>query len=237
MRSFIVMAMFVASLASAELNGYLESRSLQLSAEGISVLELDTGAGGLIIRGVNNAHNIQVNAVIRVDAEDDEAAKKYVASNMKLTLVRKRDVARLDASFDRKFWSLNPDSSIDVEVLVPNGMALEVDDGSGSIEIRDVNAGIRIDDGSGSIVVQTVGSISIDDGSGSIDIHAVIGDVLIDDGAGGITVKQIGGSVTIDDGSGSIDVSDVEHDLIIVASGSGGLSVANVRGSVIDDSS
>jgi hypothetical protein len=236
MRSYIVISMFVASLASAEFNGYTESRNLQLSAEGISVLELDTGAGSLIIRGVDNAQNIQVNAVIRVAEEDDEAARKYVASTVELTLVKNRDVATLDAGFDRKFWGGNPDSSIDVEVLVPNGIALEIDDGSGSIEIRDVNAGIWVDDGSGSIVVHSVGSISIDDGSGSIDIHTVAGDVSIDDDSGGITVEQVGGSVIIDDGSGSIDVSDVEHDLTIVASGSGSLSVENVRGSVTDDS-
>ena len=237
MRSLIVMAMFVASLASAEFGGHTEARDLQLSADGITVLELDTGAGSLKITGVVDAEDIRVSALIRIDEEDEKKIRKVIDSDMNLALEKSSDRAKLTATFDDKFWGNNDERSIDLEILMPTGIALKIDDGSGSIDISEVSADISIDDGSGSILVRTVGNLRIDDGSGSISIYAAAGDVSIDDGSGSITVEQVGGSVIIDDGSGGIDVSNVEHDLIIIDDGSGDLAVSNIRGTVKNDGS
>ena len=230
------MAMFVASLASADLSGHMETRDLQLPADGIAVLELDTGAGSLKIAGDVNADDIRVNAVIRINEDDEQKIRKMIESDMNLTLVKSGDHAILTATFDDKFWGNSAERVIDVEVLMPAGMALRVDDGSGAMEISDINADIGIDDDSGPILIRTVGNLKIDDGSGSIDVRNASGDVAIDDGSGTITVDQVGGSVMIDDGSGGIDVSDVEHALIIIDDGSGRLTVSNIRGVVENDS-
>ena len=232
MRSFMVMGMFVASLASAEYNGYTEARDLQLSTDGITEFEVDTGAGSLTIKGIPGASEIRVKALIRIDNDDDEKARRAIESDVTLTLVKSNHRAKLKAEFDNKFWRGSRGGLIDLEVEMPADLKLSVDDGSGSIDIGDVMADIKVDDGSGSIVIRNVGNIRIDDGSGFIKVAIAGGDVSIDDGSGEITVEQVGGNVTIDDGSGGIDVSDVEHDLIIVDDGSGGLSVQNVRGSV-----
>lgn len=232
MRSFIVMGMFVVSLAGAEYNGYTEARDLQLSAEGITVFELDAGPGSLTIKGSPDARDIKVTALIRIDDDDDEKARRRIASDVTLTLVKTHDRAKLNAEFDTGFRGRDQEGLIDLEIEMPAGLNLSVTDGSGSIDIGDVSADIVVDDGSGSIVIRNVGNLRIDDGSGSISVAAAAGDVSIDDGSGQITVEKVGGSVTIDDGSGGIDVSDVEHDLIIVDDGSGSLSVQNVRGSV-----
>ena len=237
MRSLIVMAMFVASLASAEFAGHTEARDLQLPADGITVLELDTGAGSLKITGVADAEDIRVKALIRIDEDDEQKMRKAIESDMNLTLERNSGRAKLTATFDDKFWGGSDEHSIDLEVRMPASMQLKVDDGSGPIDIREVSADIRIDDGSGSIFIRDIGNLEIDDGSGSISVHAAAGDVSIDDGSGSITVEQVGGSVIIDDGSGAIDVRNVEHNLIIVDEGSGSLAVSNIRGTVTNDES
>jgi hypothetical protein len=112
MRSFIVMAMFVASLASATWKEHTEARHLQLPAEGITVFELDTGAGSLTIKGMPDARNIRVKAIIRVPKETEERAQKVIASDLKLTLDKSRDHAKLKAKFDSKFWGSDSGGSI-----------------------------------------------------------------------------------------------------------------------------
>lgn len=230
MRSLIVMAMFAAALSNAAWNGYTEDRDLELDTAGISSFEIDAGAGSLEISGVDDLDAIQVKATINVPDKDADEANELIAEDLELSLEKVRDRARLVARFDNHFWSFDDSPSVDLDIRVPHGLALFVDDGSGSIRVINVNSDIRIDDGSGSIRIEMVGSVVIDDGSGSIKIAGVQGDVSVEDGSGSITVEHVGGSVTIDDGSGGIDVLDVEHDLIIIDDGSGSVSVTDVRG-------
>jgi len=225
------MAMFVASLTHAAWTEHTEIRNLQLAADGITVFEVDAGAGSLTIKGLPDIQDITVKAMIRVPGKDADSVKKIMASDMTLVLDKVRDHARLEAAFDGRFWR-HDQGSIDLEVAMPAGLALSVKDGSGSIDISDIAGFVTIDDGSGSIIVSNIGHLNIDDGSGSIEVSAATGDVSIEDGSGGITVRQVGGDVIIDDGSGGIDVVDVEHDVIIVDDGSGSLSVSDIRGAV-----
>jgi hypothetical protein len=235
MRSLIVMAMFTASLSNAAWNGYTEDRDLELDTQGIKVFEVDAGAGSLAIEGVAGIQNIYVKATINVPDESADKAKEIIASDLKLSLQKVRDHARLVANFDRRFWGFGDPPSIDLEIRVPHSMALDIDDGSGSLTVINVGADVAIDDGSGSIKIEQVNGVVIDDGSGSITIVGVAGDVSVDDGSGSITIEHVGGSVIIDDGSGGITVVDVEKDLIIVDDGSGSLKTADIRGQIKQD--
>lgn len=236
MRSLIIIGMFAASLTHAAWNGYTEERSLELDADGVSLLDIEAGAGMLVVAGADNQETIVVTAKINVPSEDTEEARKTIEDHLNLTLEKVDDEARLIARFENSFWQWGDSPSVDVEVSMPHGIALHVDDGSGSLRIEELDADVHIEDGSGSIRVEQVRSLVIDDGSGSIKVSRVAGDVEIEDGSGSITVEGVSGGVTIDDGSGSINVRDVDHDLVIVDDGSGGLSAKDVRGDVINDS-
>jgi len=236
MRSFIVMAMFVASLTHAAMNDYTETRYLELDTDDIEVLSIDAGAGSMDIKGIAGASAISVKAVIEISDTNVDEAMKIIERNMTLSLEQKGTVAHLKAWFEHGFLNFGSDDGrIDIEVKVPQGIAVIIDDGSGSIDVVDLMADISIDDGSGSIDVSNVAHVKIDDGSGSIDVSHVSGDVSIIDGSGSINVRGVQGSVTIDDGSGSIKISDVEEDLIITGDGSGGLTYSDIRGTVQED--
>jgi len=230
MRSLIVMAMFVATLSNAAWNGYTETRDLAVSADGLDMFEIDAGAGEIVVNGVANATEIKVKATIRVDDDDDDA-RDLIAKNLVLKLETDRGKATLDSYFENKFWH-NDNAQVDLDVLVPQGLEIFVDDGSGPMHLEGLASDVEIDDGSGSIVVIGVASVAIDDGSGSIKITTVTGDVMVEDGSGDIRIEDVGGTVTIDDGSGGINVRNVEHDLEIVDDGSGSVRIADVRGSV-----
>jgi len=224
--------MFTASLANAGWSDYEEVRDLDLDASGISQLSINAGAGSMEVTGVDGLDRITVKATIVVSDEDEEDALKIINKKMTLSLAKNGNAAQLDAWFDDGIMGFGSDSHIALEVSVPNGMSLDIDDGSGSMEITNIDADVTIDDGSGSIDVSDIASLKIDDGSGSIDIENAAGDVSITDGSGSISVRHVQGSVTIDDGSGSIKVSDVENDLVIIDDGSGGLTFSDVRGKV-----
>jgi hypothetical protein len=235
MRSLVVMAMFASSLTYAAWNGYTETRELDLDASGVDILEIDAGAGSIVVSGVADAGDITVKAIIRIPDDDEDDAQELIAEDLVLKLEKKRSKATLDAYFEQSSWHFSDSAAVDIEVSIPHGLAIFVDDGSGSMLIEDVYSDVRIDDGSGSIEVSGATSVVVDDGSGPVRIVNVSGDVEVEDGSGDIKVRSVGGTVTIDDGSGGIDVRDVEQDLDIVDDGSGSVHVADIRGTVHRD--
>ena len=228
--------MFAASLVHAAWSDHEEARDLALDAAGLDTLRIEAGAGSLKVTGVPDNDRIVVTAVITVpDADPDEAAK-VMEERMVLSLERQGGRAELKSYFEsgRSWFGDSP--SIRLEVRVPARMALDVEDGSGSIEIRDVSGDLELDDSSGSITLADVGGrIRLKDGSGSVDISGAGGDVDIVDGSGSIRLRRVTGSATIEDGSGSIDVAEVSGDVTIPDSGSGSVDVREVQGRVVRD--
>lgn len=231
MRTLPGLILLAAGLPTAAAADYEEVRDLSLNADGIGALEIAAGAGSLLVTGVAESSTIVVEAIIRIPGEDAEGAREIIESNLVLSLERDDDRAVLEARFENGSWFSGDSGSIELEVTVPEAMALDIEDGSGSIAIRDITADIGIEDGSGSIDLRQVGGqVTIDDGSGSISAQQVGGDITITDGSGSLEVAQVAGSVVIDDGSGSITVSGVARDLQILESGSGSLSITGVNG-------
>ncbi len=234
MRSLVVMAMFASSLACAAWNGYTENRDLALDADGVEILEIDSGAGSVVVTGIATSDEILAKATIRVP-DDDKGARDFLARELVLSLEKKRGKAILEAHFEDNSWFDGDSASIDIDVSMPDSVELFIDDGSGSILVKGMRADVEIDDGSGSIDINGARSVVIDDGSGPITIIDVSGDVDVEDGSGEIRIQTVGGTVTIDDGSGSIDVRDVAQDLDIIDAGSGSVRIADVRGKVSRD--
>lgn len=235
MRAALILAMFGASLAHADWDDYQEERELSLDAGSIEKLEIDAGAGSMLVEGVAGSDEIAVRAIIQVPGEDEEDAVEIIEKNMILSLEADGDTAVLKGYFDYNGWGNSP--SMRLEVQLPERLALEIDDSSGSIRVNDVHGDIEIDDSSGSIKMEQVGgNIQIEDGSGSITVDGAGGDVTIEDGSGSVKVSDVNGSVMVDDGSGSITVRNVTENLIIIDDGSGSVNYYEVQGRVeLDD--
>lgn len=212
---------------------YSEVRELRLPAAGLSLLDIEAGAGSLTVVGEAGRSDVVVEATISVSGNEDKA-RRTVESDMELSLEQRGDRAQLTSRFESRFFSWRSQPRIDLEVIVPERLDLKIDDGSGSITVSQILGDVRVDDGSGSLSLRdTGGQITINDGSGSIDIDQAGGDVSIVDGSGSIDVHGVRGSVTVDDGSGGIDVSDVSQDVIVASDGSGDVHTARVAGNVI----
>jgi hypothetical protein len=216
MRSgIIILWMLGASQAIAAASEYEEVRDLTLSAAGINGLEIEAGGGRLEIGGDSGLDEIVVTATIVVPGREAEKAREVIESDLTLTLEKSGKNAVLRSYFDYRGRGDSP--IVHLDVRMPSQLELEVEDGSGSIVIRDVAGDIEVDDGSGSINMERVGgAVVIEDGSGSISVNDVGADLSINDGSGSIKATGVGGSVVVDDGSGSITIQDVQEDLIIV---------------------
>ena len=170
MRSFLLMAMFVAGFASAGTAGYEERRELNLPAGGLSLLKIDAGPGSLEVEGVAGTDQIRVVAVIRVDESDAEQARKTIEAHTTLSLQRAGENARLAAGFAEGFLGLGDAGTIDLTVAVPAGMHLDIDDSSGSIVVSGTRGNVKVDDSWGTVTISEVGTVEIEDSSGSVEV-------------------------------------------------------------------
>jgi DUF4097 and DUF4098 domain-containing protein YvlB len=211
------------------------TKNLSLPTQGVQRFEIDAGAGSLTVTGRAGLSAIEVKAEIVAKHVRNEDMDRYIGDRVELTLVKQGDAVVLVSRIRNKFrlFGFDDDAVINLTVLVPKDIPVDIDDGSGSMVAADL-AAVRIEDGSGSIRVDHIaGDVQIDDGSGEIEVEEVAGNVSIDDGSGSILIRRIGGTVKIDDSSGSIDIDDVEKDVRLVRTGSGGVDVSNVKGRVV----
>jgi len=254
----LLILMIISFLSICYSGEYSETRNLKLSGEDIELLKIDCGAGFLKVTGNETQKDIEVQAEIIVKKIDRKHVEDFLKKYLKLSLERKGRKAYLIAGADQRnsfFSSLFGEKSqviINLTVNVPKNIGLNVDDGSGFIDIKGTHGGIYIDDGSGQLTVNNiVGNVEIDDGSGEINLENIEGDVRIDDGSGELTLYHITGNVNIedgsgelavvniegdvwiDDGSGTIKLDDIKGDVTIINAGSGGVSIKNVSGEVV----
>ena len=224
-------------------------KKLSLSAKGISELDINCGAGFLKVYGREGLKEIKVKAEIVVKGE---SAKKVLQKYVKLSLKKQGLSAVLISQID---WSgsssLFKSAVINLTVTVPKKMDLIVDDGSGSMEIKDITGDLKVNDGSGSMEIEDItgdlevedgsgsikieeikGDVDIDDSSGNMDLRDIQGDISIKDGSGTIYVRDVNGNVTVRDGSGSISINGIEKNVTILRSGSGSVNINNVKGKV-----
>ncbi len=225
---------FSMTFSSTDRDDYTKEKTLSLSAGNISKFEINCGSGSLEIRGDKRAEKIEVSATIKVRNAPRNRAEELIKEDLELTLEKKGKRAVLISKFHRSsFFRRNTQISVDLVVTIPKELDLDIDDGSGSIEIRDIDGDIYIDDGSGGLKIRNIrGNVEINDGSGGLDIYNIEGDVEVDDNSGSIDIRDIDGSVIVSDGSGSINISGVGKNVTIRDDGSGGVRIRNVRGDI-----
>lgn len=234
MKTLIILSGVLALVTGA--HAYEQTEKLSLSREGIEILKIDCGAGFLVVEGTGES--IEVTAEIEVDDMDREDAEEFISKAVILTLKKTQSTAVLRSEIEqgRRFFSVN--ARINLTVHVPKDIALDIDDGSGSIKVTDMNSNIRIDDGSGSVDINNIaGKVTVDDGSGELTIESVRGDVSVEDGSGYLYIADVDGNVKVDDASGDIDIDRVSGDVTIIDEGSGGCRIRHVKGHVarLDD--
>jgi hypothetical protein len=219
--SFVVLGCHV-SLGDWDTDPDLSApRSAELAAGDARRVVVDAGAGSLEVRGVDGAGRIRAHGTAYAETQK-------VLDAIEVTVERHGDAVVVTTVFPRR---TRGNARLDLEVELPAGLPVRVDDGSGDLSVTHV-AALDLDDGSGEVVVEDVrGDVSIDDGSGDMRVTGVGGSVHLDDGSGEIVVRDVERDVVIgDDGSGDMRIHGVGGDVTVEDDGSGSIEVADVRG-------
>ncbi|HJW94520.1 MAG TPA: hypothetical protein VJ901_12960 [Thermoanaerobaculia bacterium] len=175
------------------------TRTANAPASGITKVVIIGRAGSLDVKGQSGATEIRAKGEAEASSED-------VLKKMQLVATRSGSTLTIEAQIPEDSSWLGSSPTMGFEVTVPKGVAVSIKDGSGSLTVKDVGE-LDIDDGSGSIDIDGVtGNVRISDGSGGIEIEKVNGNVTItDDGSGSLDVKDIHGDFTVQHkGSGQV---------------------------------
>ena len=193
------------------------------AAEAVQIL-VEAGAGNLKIEGKPGLRQARIRGTAC-------ASDRSLLEEIELTARRVGNEIRIAANTQDLELRNREYARLNVTIEVPEGIAANIEDGSGETELSGLGA-VDLQDGSGTITVQHLsGSLSISDGSGGIQVHDVRGDVTIEDGSGEIDLSDIDGTVDLRDGSGEILVSRVVRN-VLISDSSGDIEVDIVGGNL-----
>ncbi|MFQ5742705.1 MAG: DUF4097 domain-containing protein [Acidobacteriota bacterium] len=125
---------------------------------------------------------------------------------------------------------------VDIQVKVPEGVAIRVDNGVGLIEAADIRSALSAASRSGDISANScAGDFKLKTLSGDIVISDHQGDLQVDTGSGDIDVVSVRGSTSANTGSGDVTINDMEGESLTADTGSGDISLAGVKSSILAD--
>jgi hypothetical protein len=208
-------------------------RQARLDAAGAESLRVLARAGFLKIEGQADLTALEASGTAC-------ASRDGILDRVRLRAERRGSELYVEADMPDGEWFWTGEPRLDLTLRVPARLRVEVEDGSGALEIRGV-ASLRLDDGSGEALIEDVDrDVSVVDGSGALRVVKVGGALRVRDGSGEIELRDVGGPVTIEeDGSGGIDIQDVRQGVTVRSDGSGGIDVRRVAGDLVveDDGS
>ncbi len=219
-----------------------QQRELILDSQDLQGLIAETGAGSLEIIGVEGLSQIKLVADIYSNKDGNDDSKVILTLEKKANKAKlKADFEQSGFNNDSPYIDLKlqvpANLALDIDdgsgaILISKMTAdINVKDGSGKLIMNGGN-NVSIEDGSGDIEISQInGSLTIEDGSGAIKVTDIRGNIAIDDGSGNIEVANVQSPVTITDGSGDINVFNTKG-LTILAAGSGDVTFNKIDGPV-----
>jgi hypothetical protein len=211
---------------------YTAPRSATLPTSGVRRVEVIGRSGSLRIDGRSSSREVRVRGTARASSRSLLEEIKLIAETKDGTIYIEADIP------EHKGWGWNDDDhqALDLVIELPADMPLDVEDGSGELEIHNVGA-LDLRDGSGGATIEHVGGpLRVKDGSGELSIIDVKGDVEVTDGSGSLEIRDVQGGVEIDNkGSGELRITNVAKSIHVRAKGSGTVDVAHVGGDFVVD--
>lgn len=227
-RFLLLSACLVSASAQAWDCKYEKNIDQELDLAGSEELSVLAAAGDLEITGTSGSNVATIRGRLCVSEEDwlDESSVDTKSGKEAEIVVQLPDT---DGG-----WSLTGRryAYLDLELEVPDDVALKVKDSSGDVEISGVGA-ITVRDSSGDITIEdSAGPVEVSDSSGDIEITDIRGDVTVEsDSSGDIRGRDIGGSVLVaNDSSGDIRFKNVSQNFIVQRDSSGDITAEHVGG-------
>ena len=202
---------------------------MTLDLSNSELLAISAVAGDLEVNGVSGSDQALIRGRACVSEEswlDDSKVETKAGKHAEITVILP------DTDGGWSFMGRGNYRWIDLQIQVPDDLALEVRDSSGDLSLENV-ASVRVQDSSGDIEISNVhGAVSVQDSSGDIDVDEIDGDFTVDaDSSGDIYVEDVTGTVlVVKDSSGDIRATRVSNDVIVERDSSGDIRATDVGG-------
>lgn len=202
--TLILLALCIATTAYSQ-------KTINKTFKGVKNLRINIASGsGIIKKGSSD----EVKVTLEYTYDDDDYEP---------TFDQKGDVLRIKEEFNNRRGNWNNRGKSEWTLEIPDGMRVNINTGSGNLEISGLEVDLTMSSGSGNVDVEGItGEISLNTGSGSISIQEVNGDLRANTGSGNIRVSDAKGDTDINTGSGTIRASNIE----------GGMQLNNGSGNV-----
>ena len=226
MRQFFLVITFGTCLSSAvAAQDFTAPRTATVPTSGVQRIEVLALAGTLRIDGRAGIREARITGTARASSRSMLNDIKLIAETKNGTLFIEADIPERDSNWRDEYMAL------DLVIEVPAELPLQVEDGSGELEIRNVGA-LDLKDGSGEATIEHVGGrLRVRDGSGEMRILDVKGDLEVTDGSGSLEIRQVEGGVEVDSkGSGELRIENVGKSVRVGSKGSGTVDVTHVGG-------
>jgi DUF4097 and DUF4098 domain-containing protein YvlB len=247
MRAMLCLVLiFFSSNALAYQCQFSAERNLDIDPAGLHALAFEIGSSDLHVRGVPGLAKVEVHGKACASEESKLAGLtvEQARSGDRVTVTPHQSNEQTFSVFGSNY------AYIDLEVRVPEKLAVEVKSRSGDADIADIGSldfsshsgdlilhrvagDVAVEVHSGDIIADEVGSLTVRHaGSGDVKAHGVRGEVKVGNvGSGDLGFNDISRGVHVDSvGSGDVTVNHAGGDVVIGSVGSGDISVASIGG-------
>lgn len=238
LRTCVPIALLLAAapaLAWGERCEFSAKREITLDAKGLTTLGVIAAAGDLDIRGESG--RTSVTATGTACASSQELLDQTLLTRASAGDGPEADGSSIRVSMPDTGWSWGDTYAyLDLEVRMPESLALTLRDSSGDVAIESV-AALDATDSSGDLEIRKVrGLVRVADTSGDVDVRSS-GSVVVDsDSSGDLGFTDIGGDARVErDSSGDIDFRDIRGNAVVGVDSSGDIVFERVEGNATVD--
>ena len=180
-----------------------ENRDLDLPAEKIDTLAVETRNGEIALTGSAAARDIAVHAVIKAGGEDEaDAARCLEAIRLVTKVDGKTQVLSWEWKGEReRTWQ----ASVSFEVTLPPRIAVKVNSSNGEISLSGMKSDAALKSHNGAVKVRGhEGNLSVDTHNGAVDVEAAAPRMELTSHNGRIAVKGEASRLSIETYNGSV---------------------------------
>ena len=179
--------LFLATTAFAQ-------KSINKTFSGVEDIRLNVPSGNILIKKGSGS---EVKITVDFTYDEDDYTPEFKQTGTRL---------RLSEDFrDKRSWNYRGRSEWTLEV--PDGLSLDMNTGSGNIEVMNLEADVDLNSGSGNIDLEDLkGYARATSGSGNINASEIEGSLKANTGSGEVRVEDINGDSDLNSGSGNIRV-------------------------------
>jgi len=173
---------------------FLQAQSLNKAYDGVKAIDISTVTGDITIKKGNTK-------TIKVEGKWDESQVAVRVRHSGEYLTIKEKSKRNNTDSDASYWVL----------IVPDGLNIETNSGTGSVEISGIEADLDANSGTGDIEVANMsGRFNINSGTGSVEVKNAEGKFDMNSGTGDVIVANSRGKFEANSGTGDVQFKMVD---------------------------